>query len=205
MHPSGRDWARVDELTSTVLINDFHSDHVKTVVEGTPRSFPQFSRLPTEIAFIIWWHVLQKHRLISITVTDKARSPFWETDDLQTGEENSLGRAISGKNYKLQTNTHHISSPLLRTSCGSRQAALEFYRVHIPYDRKSYGERRCIYINPNFDFVHVKSSSQPEVLAHFVHDLKAYDPQGIGVFNLGIGADKPYELKLPLGESVYRS
>ena len=204
MYPTSQDWAQLGEPASTTLLNDFHTDVAETDAKGTPLSFPHFPRLPIEIAHSIWKQALQQHRLISITVSDTKWHPVWQTDHLQLEAKNGLGKVTSGKNYKLRVTTHHALTPLLRTNRESRKAALEFYRVHIPYDRVGYGEERCLYLSPEWDFVHVfvETKRHPEVFADFVHDLRAYDPRGVGVLNLGVGTPKPLELELPLGESM---
>ena len=198
MYPSGEGWAYASNSECTTLLNDFHSDQAGT--DALP-SFRQFSHLPLELILLVWKHVLQRHRLISISIIDKAHQPPWEDIEIHDITRNSLGNIISGTNYRIQITTHHLLTPLLCVSRESRQAALDFYRVHIPYDRKRYGEGRCIYFNPEFDFLHVRPKGTPEILADFVHDFKAYDPRGAGIFNIGIGGGTPHELELPMGKS----
>lgn len=93
-------------------------------------------------------------------------------------------------------------TPLLRTTREPCEAAQLFYRVRLPLDRERYDKQPCLYLNPELDFIHVfiEARWHPEILANSVHDLKAYDPQGIGVLNLGIGPSRPLEIQLPFGE-----
>jgi len=109
---------------------------------------------------------------------------------------------ISGEYYRLSVTTNHHLSPLLRMSRESRQAALEFYRVQIPCDFNNYGERRRLYSNPEFDFLHIKPESAPEILVDFIHAAKAYDPLGFGILNMVIGDGVPYDLKLPMSMNL---
>lgn len=197
MHPYSEGWVEAGKSKSTVLLNDFHSDHVAGT-GGTLNSFSPFPRLPVELRLSIWKRFLQRHRLISITVVDKAHHSPYEDLPEQCNQRNSLGNKITGKNYKLQITTQPLQTPLLRVSSESRQAALDFYRVHVPFDRNS-GEGHC-YLNPEFDFIHIHPNGPSEVLAHFIHDFKAYDPKGVGILNLGIGTGRPRELDLPMGE-----
>lgn len=202
MSPSDDGWPQVGEARSSLILNDFHSDYSQA--EEALLEFPLFSSFPIEICLAIWKCVLQRHRLISITIIDNdgngspSRSP---SQSLYTAR-NGIGNIISGKNYRLSVTTNHRLSPLLRASRESRQAALEFYRVHIPYDFNIYGERRCLYLNPEFDFLHLKPEGVPEILVDFTHDAKAYDPLELGVLNMAIGVGKPEDLALPMSMNL---
>jgi hypothetical protein len=204
MSPSGDGWPQVGATKpSTIILNDFHSDHSQAQ-EILPE-FPLFPSLPIEISLAIWKCVLQRHRLISITVIDndgKNGSPPRSPSQSLYTARNERGNTISGKNYRLSVTTNHRLSPLLRVSRVSRQAALEFYRVHIPGDFDIHGQRECLYLNPEFDFLHLKPEGVPEILVDFVHDAKAYDPLGFGVLNMVIGDDSPYDLELPMSMNL---
>ena len=195
MPPSPDGWLQVGKTKA--ILNDFHSDQSQAG-EALPQ-FPMFPRLPIEIALAIWKCVLQRHRLISITVidNDSNNSPPRSSPQSLYTARNGLGNTISRKNYRLSITTNHRLSPLLRVSRESRQAALEFYRLHIPCDFNVHGERRCLYLNPEFDFLHMKPEGVPEILVDFVHDVKAYDPLGFGVLNMVIGDGAPHDLELP--------
>lgn len=201
MFPSRDGWAQVGENKPSIILNDYYSDYSRDEKEKALQEFPLFPRLPTEISLTIWKYVLQHHRLISITVNDKNRGgpPPWTRDRSLYTTKNGIGNIISGKHYRLSITTNHRLSPLLRTSRESRQAAVEFYRVHIPCDPDTHGERRSFHLNPEFDFLLIKTEGVPEILADFVHDAKAYDPLGVGILNMGIGVGKPGDLELPMG------
>ena len=200
MYPSSDGWAQVGEPQSS-NIKDFHSDYLHFEKEEALLNFPPFSRLPNETSSAIWKYALQSHRLINITVTDKDRDgpAPWSRARLQYTGKNGRGNIISGRNYKLSVTTSHRLHPILQVSRESRQAALQFYRVHIPCDFNTNGERQCLYLNPEFDFILLRTKGVPEILADFVHDARAYDPQGIGILNMGIGEGKPEKLSLPMG------
>ena len=160
--------------------------------------FPHFSRLPVEIRSAIWKCSLQRHRLIGITVVDETE----DDDDYKPPPytaRNSLGNIISGQRYRLSITTTHCLTPLFWVNGLARQAALEFYRVHISYDFNAYGERLCLYLNPELDILHLRPEGAPEILVDFVHDVKAYDPLGLGILNMAIGTGKPRSLSLPIG------
>ena len=199
MYPSGNGWATVGGAHSTDIINDYHMDDTQT--SETFHTFPQFTRLPTEIAFAVWQHALEQHRLICITIANKdPRSPPpWARPQQLYSQENEQGRTISGRNYKLLVTTAHRLHPVLQASRESRQAALQFYRVHIPYDLEAYGGRRRLYINPEFDILILKTKGVRELLADFVHDVKAYDPREAGVLNMGMQLRPLHKLDLPTG------
>ncbi|MCJ1246588.1 hypothetical protein MMC30_003797 [Trapelia coarctata] len=188
MPPSGDSWPQVGETKPLTILNDFHTDHSQT--EEALLEFPLFPSFPTEIALAIWKCGLQRHRLISITVIDN------------DGNDSPPQSPPRGKNYRLSVTSNHRLSPLLRVSHESRQAVLEFYRVHIPCDFNTHGERRCLYLNPEFDFLYIKPEGAPEILVDVVHDVKAYDPLGFGILNMVVTDDIPYfrpnELKLPM-------
>lgn len=177
------------------LLNDFHTDVSKTCAERASSAFSPFPRLPAELASLISKQDLRQTRLIRITVSEK------KSDDVQLNTTNRLGRVISGRDYRLQVTTHHVISPLLQTDRESRRAALEFYRIHIPYDRMGEGEQQCLYIHPELDFILIEDCHPSEILADFIHDLKAFDPRGTGILNLGIDCrGRKFKFALSIGE-----
>lgn len=122
---------------------------------------------------------------------------------------NQLGNVISGRSYIASTRGLQLHSKLLRTSREARGAALRFYRVHIPLhfwadpvdrylplttlDRHVPVLRGTLYSNPEHDVVQLSSTARGDAddqhpLLDFIHDLKAYDPRGIGICNLALGS-----------------
>jgi len=102
------------------------------------------------------------------------------------------------KNYRLSINSNYRLNPLLQVCRESRRAALEFYRLHIPYDLEVHGEQRCVCLNPEFDFLHSIQQGAPELFVDLLHDAKAYDPLGFGILNISIGERQPEDLQLPM-------
>src|SRR4051812_46071267 len=134
----------VGETNPVAILNDFYSDYSQVQVKEPLREFSIFPGLPFDISAAIWKCVLQRHRLIRITVVDN--------DDNSTSlakpilqplytARNGLGNTISGKYYRFFVTSNHSLSPLLRVCRESRLAALQFYRVHIPYDFNTYGKQ----------------------------------------------------------------
>ena len=99
--------------------------------------------------------------------------------------------------------TCHRPSLLLQVNREAKQAALDFYRVHIPCNDNSRiitaQTPRCIYLNPKFDILHIKTEGTSRNFVDFVHDVKAYDPQGYGISNLAVGDQEQNHLILPSG------
>ncbi|KAF4625590.1 hypothetical protein G7Y89_g12575 [Cudoniella acicularis] len=180
------------------ILNDFHSDYYQT--NAVLSEFPDFPRLPIEIRSSIWKLNLLRHRIIGITLTNKSHNGSPPPCTPYTSK-NDLGNIISLKNYYVSVFTDHRLSPLFQVSHESRQAALEFFRVHIPMDPcdiTSSEKGLSLYLNPESDFLHIKVDGAGEIMADFIHDVKAYDPLGLGVLNMVIGDRQPYNIKLPL-------
>ena len=87
-------------------------------------------------------------------------------------------------------------SKLLRVSRESREAALRFYRVHVPCRFTLGAPGECcelvpglFYFNPSYDFLHVQAGwlAKHTVIDVFFYDLKnTYDPRGVGLLNLAL-------------------
>lgn len=195
MHPYSEEWAHAGTSNDIILLNDYHSGHLRATTQGTLVSFSQFPLLPAELRLSIWKFTLQEHRLIPVAVIDG--------DDKESSEEqqrvkNNLGNEISGENYTFQINSLDFTpTPLLQANRESRQAALEFYRVHVPYDRFSSEKR--FYFSPEFDFIYAYARHRSELLVHFIHDFKAYDPRGVGILNLGFHISPSRDLAYNIG------
>ena len=196
MEPSGRIEFEQNDSEPTARLNHLCSDCLLREVD-----FHKFPDFPPEIALMIWKFALQRHRLISLFVVSGDYSNHHYPHSERYSAKNELGKIVCGGNYWLSVNGIHRLSPLLGVSHQSRKAALNFYRVQIPY---KYGERRCLRLNPEFDFIQIELLGPPEILVDFVHDVKAYDPSGIGILNIGIGDAGDGEddgLQLPMSMS----
>ena len=186
----------------TTILNDSYLFECPKPAEST---FSMFSKLPQEIALTIWKLVLRLQRIIGITV--KARVVYPEYHFLHRmpySTKNRLGNIVSNQGYSLSITTDHRLTPLLQVNRQSRQAALEFYRVHIPYyqDNLDHKPQQHLYLNPEFDVLHIKAYGTrddfTDVIVDFLHDAKAYDVQGHGIRNLAIGHSVQPELIVPM-------
>jgi hypothetical protein len=101
------------------------------------------------------------------------------------------------------------ASKFLRTTKESREAALEFYRVHIPCQLATKPENSehmfreetklgTFYFNPEYDILHVRIQVVPpnlptdrnDYLLDFLQDLKTtHDPRHVGLLNLAVDFD----------------
>ena len=169
------------------LLNDAYFQP-STPDSATHRNWALFSRLPAELRLHVWLLSLRQHRMIELFLRSdevKAEAPS-ANQRLVAGDppqyyatSNSLGRVVSGRDYKpaLSGPGYPASlNPLLWVNSEARRAALSFYRIHLPHD----GDR-ILYLNPEYDvlFVHPRALPSP-VVADFLHDVRAYDPQDQG-------------------------
>ncbi|KAF2176952.1 hypothetical protein K469DRAFT_721140 [Zopfia rhizophila CBS 207.26] len=151
--------------------------------------FGQFQMLTTELRLCIWECAVQQQRLLEVEIeppSDPGDAPPYSTT-------NALNKLISGHNYTATVRGFQAHSKLLRVNSESRKVALRFYRVHIPCYLRMSGERygprfkATFYFNPEYDFMHVTAHQPVEhTFVDFLHDLKAYDPQDVGLLNLAL-------------------
>jgi hypothetical protein len=167
------------------------SNHLQIVnpcyTRGEDVLFGQFLLLSPELRQYIWKIALKRYRLLEVEI-----EPASEADNAPPySTKNALNNLISGQNYFATIQSHQLHSKLLRINRESREVALRFYRVHIPcYLQTSDGVERTLrttlYFNPEFDFMHLKSWREESPFIDFLHDLKAYDPQNVGLLNLAL-------------------
>jgi hypothetical protein len=172
------------------VINLSHSG-VGSSGGGTDVLFPFFLLLSTELRLRIWQSSIEQHRLLEVEVDRR-----WNAGDAPTySTTNTHDKLISGRNYTATVRGCHLHSKLLRVNSESRQAALSFYRVHIPcYFRTGEFEdgtertiKSTLYFNPEYDFMFLRAKHAPEhTFVEFLHDLKSYDPKHIGLLNLAL-------------------
>lgn len=165
------------------LYNDVHFKPVHTC-----ESWAIFPRLLPELRLRVWQLFLQRHRMIELNI-------FADDDqdnDSHSGyysDLNHLGNIISGRSYSLNIKGRGYAaslSPLLRVNSEARHAALEFYRIRLPFPRQN--AEQVLYLNPEHDVLYVRPEahygrSPPRavtVLVDFLHDVKAYDPKNQG-------------------------
>ncbi|PYH93331.1 hypothetical protein BO71DRAFT_399805 [Aspergillus ellipticus CBS 707.79] len=138
-------------------------------------TFPSFPSLPTELRLKIWQHAMQRPRFIRIRLYPARQ-----------GETEKPRMIIDGQ---------AALSKLLHVSRESREAALGFYRAHIPCEfrvdtdqRKIPIKRGTFYFNPEYDMLRIYSRSPVrDSLLEFLHQLKhTHDPRRVGLLNLAL-------------------
>ncbi|KAI6266889.1 hypothetical protein MCOR27_010834 [Pyricularia oryzae] len=179
-------------MTKRELFNDvyFQSQSCDSV-------FSKFPYLPRELRQMIWSHSLRRRRWIPLRVvlpTDylsyvdygQSREKYLRTP--YYGARNSLGKIISGWDYHLAVDKEDSTlSPLFGVSSEARQIALEFYRVRVPVRQcLSLSSGRDLRLNPEYDVVFLKWAYRSYLIADVLHDIKAHDPQDVGVVHLAL-------------------
>lgn len=136
---------------------------------------------------------MQRERIIHVELTsirEKVIERYANINHLQRP-------TIEEAKYKLLVNGWQVLSKFLRVNSESRQEALSFYRIHIPCWFRGKGEeeqRQILHINPEYDFIlPVPRTLTSGILTDFLYDLKAYDPNGIGLVNLAINRLSPLD------------
>ncbi len=112
----------------------------------------------------------------------------------EDGEKNinNLGNHVATESYDATAQSRYVFNKLLRVTSESRQAALEFYHIHLPCWLIGVNgwNLRILYLNPEYDFIHLLQGMRICGIIHnFLYDLKAYDPKNIGLLNLVIDRD----------------
>ena len=150
--------------------------------------FGQFPMLSAELRLRIWQVAVEQHRLLEVEIeppSDSGDAPPYSTI-------NALNNLISGRNYFATVQGYHLHSKLLYINRESREVALRFYRVHIPCYLQTSEDgiertiRTTLYFNPEYDFIHLRARGPEHPFVDFLHDLKAYDPQNVGLLNLAL-------------------
>jgi hypothetical protein len=122
-------------------------------------NFHHFPLLPKELRMKIWRHPLQRQRIIKVRlIAEKLFHP--EQATTQETESTTPNRKV--ERYRAYVNGWQTLSKFMRANREAREAALEFYRVHLPC-RLSYEEtviesvppNGILYFNPEYDFLHI--------------------------------------------------
>jgi hypothetical protein len=189
--------------------------------------FLPFPRLPAELRLDIWLLLLRRHRMIEVGLypaedEDATMYPGVHSDGAVKpryyADRNSLGNIISSRGYTLQIECQGFATslnPLLWVNSESRDITLNFYRVHMPFDKQ---QRTMLYLNPEYDVLCVRPEYIPRpysvsafdepchatMLADFLCDIRAYDPRGQGcVFTFSFPPSYPLYLGLtPFGNRL---
>ena len=143
-------------------------------------SFTLFPLLPPEIRLLIWHHSLRRQRIVDVALEayTQSETPYGCTD---------------GKQHRVIVSGHQVLSKLLRVNSEARQAALSFYRVHIPCqffkpNREHVPTPVTFYFNPEYDMLRfIFRSPATDAFIHFLYHLKhTYDPHGTGLLRLAV-------------------
>ncbi|GKT42441.1 uncharacterized protein ColSpa_02622 [Colletotrichum spaethianum] len=161
-------------------------------------SFTVFPQLPAEIRLLIWKHALQRHRMVHVILEKQVKKG--NGNEAKTAERysllNGLDRPISGNHYNVVVVTRHALLPenIMVVNKEARETVLAFYAVRIPCHLKPSVEtkskvrpkRSILRLNMDWDYVRVSAENAPLLFFDFLHDLRAYDPQGSGLRHLVI-------------------
>ena len=170
------------------LYNDVHfgADHDNDKLQ----TWTPFRRLPAELRLHVWLLALRQYRLVEVYF-----EPWYGSQSNLYTERNHLGRLVSGRKDRLTLVGGGYAaslSPLLRVSREARQAALSFYRIHLPLPiprRPVQVENQApvplLYLNPEYDVVYlnIPAADMPRgvlLLPDLLHDIRAYDPREKG-------------------------
>ncbi|KAK8044782.1 hypothetical protein PG993_004806 [Apiospora rasikravindrae] len=150
-------------------------------------AFPKFTRLPRELRVLIWRESLQRNRLVKVELVRKHDAD----NNIRYAHKNNLGKVVTGGQYHATTPGYRIYSKLLRVSAEARYEALRFYRIHIPcHIRDPWGKtskESILYLSPDYDFLHLETRCRAkDTVVDYLFDLKAYDPLGIGLYNIAV-------------------
>lgn len=161
---------------------------------GPTDLFHLFPMLTLELRLIIWEFAVQQNRLLIATVEPltTAATPAYSTT-------NAHGNIASGSFFTVTLHNRQFHSKLLWVNREARRVARRFYRVQIPCHLRrvseveySYGRtfRRksfsIFYFSPEHDILRVEARHIEHTIVPFLHDLRAYDPKGVGLLSLAI-------------------
>jgi hypothetical protein len=183
------------------IFNDAQATH------NNESNFPLFPLLPKELRLKIWQHSLQRQRIIKVHLHAEK---LFEEEQPDTQATKSITSTSKNERYRAYVNGYQVLSKLLRVNAEAREAALGFYRVHIPCWLK-LGETYAgfppespgiLYFNPEYDFLHISSELWVEdTLVDFLYHLRTtYDPHHVGLLNLavdfnGLNANDMFQLE----------
>ncbi len=194
------------------IFNDAFSTGPRVVQSTT---FWPFPRLCVELRIKIWTDCIPARRFIHVLLDNDSMEKF---PKLYT-TKNKLGNIISGCPYRMRAAKSEEWSPdtLIRVNHEARGVFRRICRVQIPLPVKGGdGSVKSLYISPENDIVWAvcdQNSRADPLLVSFLHDLVAYDPNGIGVVYLAMGGTTmndiprlaeldPSHLQLPVRESI---
>ncbi|KAI0512983.1 hypothetical protein F5B22DRAFT_612891 [Xylaria bambusicola] len=153
-----------------------------------PLEFTLFSQLPTELRQKIWCHFLEQPRMVKLGLWSHR---LMDVIIDHEGEGSSSSANHDGPCAVVLGRRQKVLSKLLRVNSEARETVLSFYRAHLPCRMfKKEGKSKyttaegVVYINPEFDFVYLKSKEGNSYVP-FIHYFKSVvDPRGVGILNL---------------------
>ena len=144
-------------------------------VSAAHSTFPLFARLPEELRLRIWTLSLRGYRIIKVHL---------DADSFNGSEFEPSAKPSA------RVRGDQILSKLLRVNREARQAALDFYHIHLPcqlYGRGTHSQRFTVHLNATYDFLRlVAPSPAHETFPRFLADLREHDAKHVGLLNLAI-------------------
>jgi hypothetical protein len=178
-------------------------------IDNNELKFHLFPLLPKELRLKIWQHSLQRQRIIKVCLLAEK---LFHPEQTTTQETESTTPDRKTERHRAFVNGWQALSKLMRVNCEAREAALEFYRVHLPC-RLSYKETAIenlppngiLYFNPEYDFLHINPIpwSEDTVLDFFYHLKTTYDPKHVGLLNLAVSANDGMSVEILEREPSY--
>lgn len=150
--------------------------------------FSPFPKLPPEIRLLIWQHSMRRRRIIQLRLESRQRRR-----PQLSGNEDHFGP--HGERFCAFVNGYQVLSKLLRVNSESRQAALSFYRVHIPCVlqrevnvTEDNFTRDIFYFNPEYDTLHILPVywSEHTIIDFSYHLKQTFDPHRVGLLRLAL-------------------
>ncbi|GKT96176.1 pectinesterase precursor [Colletotrichum tofieldiae] len=160
------------------------------------RRFTIFAKLPTEIRLLIWKHALQRHRMLYVVLETQAKRGAGTKAKAAERYSllNALGRSVSGTHYNVVVLNRHALLPenIAMVNKEARGTVLAFYSVQIPCHHKPIVDsksklrppKHVLRLNLDWDYLRVSAENAFLLFFDFLHDLRAYDPQGRGLQHL---------------------
>ncbi|KAI0114177.1 hypothetical protein F4776DRAFT_326175 [Hypoxylon sp. NC0597] len=169
------------------------SPHCARIFASTDRTstvplhkFNLFPDLPPELRIKIWNSALERQRIIKVRLRNRVLM-----NGLLARQGVARPQTREGERYSVVVDGYHALSKLFCVNRESRDAALSFYRVHLPCwfvkdaTRDDAMKPGILYFNPEHDFLYINTDTGH--IANFLHDLKTiHDPGGVGLLNLAI-------------------
>lgn len=159
-------------------------------------SFHSFATLPAELRVRVWKLSLEQQTpLITVSLSDVKKKRKRKRNDTDASDpksqplysgRNHLGNPVSGSAYRVTLQNRPFFSPLLWSCSESRQIALSYYRVRIPMVPSDGPASPQLYLNPDHDYLYIRSLTYGLLLAHFLCDLRSYDTSGTGIRHLAL-------------------